>query len=390
MKILVSGGGTGGHITPILAVAHELKKQLPQSQIIYVGERRSKFSDLTKDNAAIDEIHTIFSGKLRRYHGASLFSKLLDVQTLFRNVRDLVYVIVGTAQAWRLLGKLKPDIVFLKGGYVGLPVGLAAAMRRIPFVTHDSDALPGLSNRLVSRWATVHTTGLPTEFYSYPKQKTRYVGVLVVENFRLVDQALQDQYRQELDIPLNAKMLLITGGSLGAQRLNEAVVTITPTLLAKYSDVYIIHQVGKGNLDIYKDHSHGDRLQVKDFIPDMYHYMGAADVVVTRAGATNLAELGVQGKACVVVANPQLAGGHQTENANYLRDHRAVLVVDETSFSDHPNQLQKAIEQLLDYPEMRQELGQTFRSLTKTGAAHELATLLLQTAKHPKALNVEL
>ncbi|HSX43905.1 MAG TPA: UDP-N-acetylglucosamine--N-acetylmuramyl-(pentapeptide) pyrophosphoryl-undecaprenol N-acetylglucosamine transferase [Candidatus Saccharimonadales bacterium] len=381
MKILVCGGGTGGHVTPILAVAHELKKLSPDAQIIYVGERNGKFGDLVAQDVAIDEVHTIFAGKLRRYHGESWFSRLLDVKTLLKNIRDGFLVLIGIIQSMWLLSKVKPDVIFLKGGFVVVPIGFAAALRKIPFVTHDSDAMPGLANRLVGRWARWHATGMPVEFYNYPKETTRYVGVLVSEAFKPVDDTLQREYRAKITIPAEAKMLLITGGSLGAQRLNEAVAKLVPQLLSKYSDLYIMHQVGKGNLGTYKQDIPRDRLKVFEFISDMYLYMGAADAVVTRAGANNLAELGMQGKACIVVPNPQLSGGHQLENAKYLLQHHAVLVVDETSINNSDNKLGEATELLLNNPEARTRLGTALAALSKPQAARELAQLILEAAK---------
>ena len=143
MTILVSGGGSGGHITPILAVAHELKLLQPDCRVVYVGERGGKFQSLTEGQSDIDEVHSIFAGKFRRYHGESWLKRIIDVYTNLKNLRDALYVGLGYLQSFRLLGKVKPDVVFLKGGYVGLPIGLASATRHIAFVTHDSDALPG-------------------------------------------------------------------------------------------------------------------------------------------------------------------------------------------------------------------------------------------------------
>ncbi len=353
----------------------------PDAQIIYVGERNGKFGDLVAQDVAIDEVHTIFAGKLRRYHGESWFSRLLDVKTLLKNIRDGFLVLIGIIQSMWLLSKVKPDVIFLKGGFVVVPIGFAAALRKIPFVTHDSDAMPGLANRLVGRWARWHATGMPVEFYNYPKETTRYVGVLVSEAFKPVDDTLQREYRAKITIPAEAKMLLITGGSLGAQRLNEAVAKLVPQLLSKYSDLYIMHQVGKGNLGTYKQDIPRDRLKVFEFISDMYLYMGAADAVVTRAGANNLAELGMQGKACIVVPNPQLSGGHQLENAKYLLQHHAVLVVDETSINNSDNKLGEATELLLNNPEARTRLGTALAALSKPQAARELAQLILEAAK---------
>jgi len=303
------------------------------------------------------------------------------VSTILKNVRDIFYVCIGTIQAFNLLSKERPDVIFLKGGFVGLPVGLAAAMHKIPFVTHDSDALPGLTNRLVGRWARLHATGLPTEFYSYAKEKSRYVGVLVGEDFVPVTSQLQQQYRAALQLPSEGRLLLVTGGSLGARRLNDEIKEIVPGLLEKYPDLFVVHQVGKGNIALYKDAVLPPRLVSLEFMEGMYRYTGAADVVITRAGANTLAELGVQGKACVVVPNPLLTGGHQLENAEYLLQHNAVLAVDEESFEKGSNDLKKAVEKLLDYPEIRANLGKALQTITKANAAQELASLLLQIGK---------
>ncbi|MBI3624434.1 glycosyltransferase [Candidatus Saccharibacteria bacterium] len=376
MTILVSGGGTGGHVTPILAVAHELKKLQPDCRIIYIGERGGKFAELTHNHAAIDHIYTIYAGKLRRYHGESWLRRLVDIKTLLFNVRDAFFVVIGIFQAWRLVNRIKPDVVFLKGGYVGVPVGVVSAFKQLPFITHDSDAIPGLANRLVSRWAAMHATGLPTNFYNYPKDKAVYVGVLVSDAFKSVDTELQRQYRAELHLPADALVLLVTGGSLGALRLNTAMSQLVPELLAKYPNLYIVHQVGKGNLNAYSVEHH-PRLIVLEFMVGMHRYTGAADVVVARAGANTLAELGVQGKACVVVPNPDLTGGHQLKNAEYLLEHKAVLAVDEATFKSETDELKATIEQLLDNPTERRQLGKTLQSLTKLQAAQELAQLLL-------------
>ena len=244
-------------------------------------------------------------------------------------------------------------------------------------MTHDSDSVPGLANRIVSRWATLHATGMPTEYYSYPKQKTYYVGVLVGGKYHYVDENQQSVYRRELQLPEDGKILLVTGGSLGALRLNKAFDSIAHALLEKFPDLSIVHQVGKGNLTKLPK-SDDPRLVKLEFMEGMYRYTGAADVVVTRAGANTLAELGAQGKACVVVPNHQLTGGHQLKNADYLLQNNAVLVIDEKSFSKDTSQLQSAIERLLQYPVIRFKLAQTLRSVTKIDATKELAVLLLK------------
>ena len=377
MKILLSGGGSGGHITPLLAVAHELKKAHPECRIIYIGERGGKFIHLAEENDAIDEVRTVLAGKFRRYHGESLPKRLLDIRTNLLNLRDLFLFLFGSLQSLVLIRRLKPNIVFLKGGFVGVPVGLAAAFWHVPFVTHDSDATAGLANRIVGQWAAFHATALPEAFYTYPKERTRYVGVLVGDAFQAITPELQAQYKAQLGVPAKNRVLLVTGGSLGAKRLNESFRTIVQKLLEDFSDLIVVHQVGKNGMGVYEGFSH-QRLMVLSFLKDMHHYTGAADVVVARAGANTLAELGVQGKAVIVVPNPELAGGHQLKNAEKLGKEGAVIVVHENNKKQNAIHLNKAIRSLLKDAAQREKLGNKLRDMSPSGAAHRLAMLLLE------------
>lgn len=386
MTIIVSGGGTGGHITPILAVASKLKKLDPNCRIIYVGEKKGKFLDMVEGSKTIDEIRTIYAGKFRRYHKENWFNRIIDFRTIALNIRDMFFMLIGICQAIKIVRELQPNVVFLKGGFVGVPVGLASALCKVPFVTHDSDAIPGLANRMVSRWASVHATAMPAEYYSYPRESTRYIGVLVGDDYRLVTKELKDSYRQELKIPVKSLVLLVTGGSIGAQRINSEMMKIIPRLLLDYPNLYIIHQVGKGNLKIYRNIEKNNRVMPIEFMSSMYQYTGSADVVITRAGANTLAELGIQSKACVVVPNPDLTGGHQLVNADYLLQNHSVKVVQESEF-EHPTKgLDTTVRQLLDYDNIREVLGKELRSLTKKKAAQELAKIIINTAKDNDAI----
>ncbi len=377
---MLTGGGTGGHITPILAVAHELKKQAPDTTIIYVGERGGKFAELTASSEAIDKVYTIWSGKFRRYHARGLRHTLTDYKTPFLNLRDMFYFFTGTVQSWLLLGKLKPNAILLKGGFVGVPVGLAAALRHKRFVTHDSDVLPGLANRTVSRWATVHAVALPPEMYAYPQASTKQVGVLTEPNFQLVDQTQQAAFKQQIGLDAERPVLLITGGSSGAQRLNEAVVEIVSELLTNNPTLQIVHQVGKGKAGVYGDYAH-DRLQVVEFMRPMYAYTGAADVVVARASANTIAELGIQRKPVIVVASPFLAGGHQLKNAELLVAAKSAVAIAETINGTDAAALNTAIQHLLDDEAARTELANNLHDNTLPDAAARLATILLDIGK---------
>lgn len=380
--VVLTGGGTGGHITPILAVAHELKQLDDKVQTVYIGEKGGVFKELTNTNQDIDKTFSVRAGKLRRYHGESFITRLFDFKTNFLNIRDMFYVLVGTVQAWRVLGKIKPSVVFLKGGFVGVPVGIAAGLRKIPIVTHDSDALPGLANRLVSRWVDVHATALPKDFYTYPADKVVQVGVLVEHVYEFVTPEKKKLYRAQLGLPENGDVLLITGGSSGAQRLNEAVRKVLPGLLETYPELYVVHQVGKGKTAVYDGYSH-QRLRVIEFLRPMHVFMGSADVVVARASANTIAELGVQGKAVIAVPSPYLAGGHQLQNAKRLADDGIAVVVQEEDILHEERGLSASIDDLLSHKEKRVQLAEAIHKDVILDAAARLARVIMERVMHP-------
>jgi UDP-N-acetylglucosamine--N-acetylmuramyl-(pentapeptide) pyrophosphoryl-undecaprenol N-acetylglucosamine transferase len=307
---------------------------------------------------------------------------------LYKNLRDAAYVLIGLWQSFKLLGKLRPDVVFIKGGFVGVPVGLAAALRRIPYVTHDSDALPGLANRIVAPWARVHAVALPKEVYQYPADRTVTVGVPVLHHFAPVTTQQMRALRHVLKLDEASQVLLITGGGLGAQRLNDAVITCMPELLNRYSDLHVVHIAGR-QLETEVRQRYRQELQAKDthrvtvkgFVTNMYQYSGAADVIVTRAGGSAIAEFAAQAKATVVVPNPLLTGGHQLKNAKVLADRKAVRLVSEATLRDDHRALMPAITELLDSPEKAALLGKRLSSLAQPDAAHQLAVVLLEVAK---------
>lgn len=323
------------------------------------------------------------AGKFRRYHGAG-WRQLLDVPTMLKNIRDVFKVIIGTWQSYWLLGKLKPDVIFIKGGFVGVPVGISAHWRRIPYVTHDSDAIPGLANRLIAKHASLHAVGMPKELYNYPQDKTVYVGVPISANNQLVGEKEQSGAKQLLSLTPDAPLLLVTGGGLGAERINNAVLEILSDLLREIPSLHVAITTGRG-----KDGSFITALAklltpaqlpqviVKDYVTDLHVYIAAADVVVGRAGATNLAELAAQGKASIIIPNPQLTGGHQLKNAEVLAAKQAIVLIKESDMTESET-FKQAIIQLLSNKQQRQTLGATFHTFATHNAARELAALLLQ------------
>jgi UDP-N-acetylglucosamine--N-acetylmuramyl-(pentapeptide) pyrophosphoryl-undecaprenol N-acetylglucosamine transferase len=394
MKIIVTGGGSGGHITPNLAVARELKQLDPAIEIIYIAQAGDSLGDVPAADKNIDRVYAVRAGKFRRYHGEG-WRQLLDVETLLKNLRDVFYVLAGFWQSFWLLGKVKPDVIFVKGGFVGVPVGLAAALRRIPYITHDSDALPGLANRIIAPWAKLHTVALPKEVYDYPPKNTITVGVPIMHHFGPLTSAIIHEYRHQLKLDEAGKILLVTGGGLGAQRLNDAVETCVPELLDRYKDLWIVHIAGRlSEADVRQRYKQllpakdQHRVIIKGFVNNMYQYSGVADVIVTRASGTAMAEFSAQAKATVVVPNPILAGGHQLKNAKVLADRKAIRMVSEATLRDDHLALMPPLTELFDSPAKITALGKKLETLAQPHAAHMLAVLLLEVAKgtHNQAL----
>lgn len=386
MTIVLTGGGSGGHITPLQAIATELKRQKPSVHLIYIGQRGDSLADIPAADSSIDEVFLVRAGKFRRYHGEGL-RQLLDVSTFLKNARDAVYVAIGLWQSRRLLKRVRPAVIFIKGGFIGVPVGLAAASLHLPYITHDSDATAGLANRIIARWASLHAVSLPAEVYGYPKDKTLTTGIPLQADFVPVTGQLKAAYRREINMPDKAQLLFVIGGGLGAQRVNAAVAEAMPHLLHEFPNLYVVHGAGRANQAAIGQNynqiltpGEQDRVQVFGYLSDVYRYSGAADVIITRAGATNLAEFAVQGKACVVVPSPFLAGGHQLKNAQALANKHAAVVISETDLTDDPNRLAKQVSQLLQSPAERRKLGQQLALLAKPQATKELAAVILEQA----------
>ncbi len=325
-------------------------------------------------------IKRIFAGKLRRYHKIAWWKQLLNVPMMARNLRDIFLVGIGLLQSLWLLWRVKPNAVFTKGGYVCLPVGLAARMLRIPLIIHDSDVHPGLTNRMLARYAAVIATGAPVKFYPYPQERTHYVGIPVDRGYRLLTQKQQQACKAALGLPdIKRPLVVITGGGLGARNLNHIVVTVAGQLLEKAA---ILHVTGQAN---YEEVLAGapDRPDyiVKPFLPEGFAVaFGAADVVITRAGATTMMELAGMGKSVIIVPNPYLPAGHQLKNAAMYEQTKSAIVLDEAELIMNPLKLKAATIDLLGDSAKRTILGKALHAFAKPDAAVDTAALIAEAA----------
>ena len=323
----------------------------------------------------------INAGKFRRYHGQHPLNRILDIKTLALNIRDIFRLPGSIWQTNRVMAKFKPDVVFSKGSFVAVPVGFAAKLRRIPIVTHDSDTVSGLANRIVGRWAKVHATGMPAKYYEYPESSIKYVGIPVDPNIKKVTPKLQKQAKKALEIPEDAQLLLVSGGGNGSQHLNELLLAVAVPLLETNLALHIIHITGPLHQDSMKRSYKSllakpqqKRVRTIGFAGDFYNLITAADLVLGRAGATTIAELAVAGKACIFIPAPFLTGGHQLKNAQALADADAAVILDDNVKAD---ELLAIINELLNDTSRRFELAKNLFGQAKPEAAAELAKLII-------------
>ncbi len=298
---------------------------------------------------------------------------------MFLNIRDTFLVGIGMVQSTIKLIIWRPDVVFTKGGYVCLPVGIAARFLRIPLVIHDSDAHPGLTNRVLARFATSIATGAPLEFYHYPATITRYVGIPIAESFHEHTREEREGAKSEWGIATGKPLIVITGGGLGAQRINETVAETLHELLAIGSVVLIS---GAGQYDELRAlmPPNDEHFQLHAFITDMPVLLTAADVVVTRAGATTILELAALAKPTILIPNAKLTGGHQLKNAAVYAEKNAVLIVNEEAMMQNRQLLVDAVRDLVSHPEEARAMAQRFRTFAKPHAAKEMADMIIAAA----------
>jgi UDP-N-acetylglucosamine--N-acetylmuramyl-(pentapeptide) pyrophosphoryl-undecaprenol N-acetylglucosamine transferase len=382
VKILITGGGSAGHVTPLIAIAAELKKRHPQAVIKYIGQYGDSMRSLTQEASAINHCYRILAGKWRRYHGVGWVDHLLDFKTLLKNLRDGLFFGIGLMQSFGILLFWHPKVVFVKGGYVGLPVGLAAVLLRIPIVTHDSDAVPGLTNKLLSRFAKALAVGLPPEAYRnyYPMSKLHFTGVPIRPEFFLKLDEQANALKESLGFDNQNIVITILGGSLGAIRLNEAVFSSLKELLAD-PQRRLIWVTGSRQYEDIKQRlkslpAFSKRLQIMDFVTEMPKFMAASDVLISRAGATTIAELAALAKPIILVPNQFLTNGHQLKNAALLEAEQAAIVIQEPALAQHPQLLAEAVDKILGDNKLAALLGQNLHKLAVTDATARIVDVI--------------
>ncbi len=322
-KIILTGGGTAGHVTPNLALLPSLKEA--GYDIRYIGSYQGIERKLI-ENAGIP-YDGISSGKLRRY---------FDV----KNFSDPFRVIKGYAEALRLIKRHKPDVVFSKGGFVAVPVVLAAKHYRIPVIIHESDMTPGLANKLCIPSAAKVCCNFPETLKYLPEDKAILTGSPIRAELLKGDRLSGLSYT---NLSANKPVLLIIGGSLGSVAVNTAVRSILPRLL---SDFQIIHICGKGNLDESLIGTAG-YVQYEYVDAPLKHLFAAADVVISRAGANAICELlALRKPSLLIPLSAQASRGDQILNAKSFEKQGFSKVLEEETVTE--DSLYNAIKDLYD------------------------------------------
>jgi UDP-N-acetylglucosamine--N-acetylmuramyl-(pentapeptide) pyrophosphoryl-undecaprenol N-acetylglucosamine transferase len=378
MRIIVSGGGSGGHITPILATIDSLRQYEPDVEILYVGQAGGMEATIAK--AAGLEFAAIRAGKFRRYHGRSIFQALADVETVFLNIRDSFRLVQGVFQSRRIIRDFAPNIIFVKGGYVGLPVGLAARWCHVPYVIQESDIIPGLTNRTLAKHAEAVGTGFPADRYkqTLPMDRVVYTGNPIrPEIFKAHRLEGMEYFKLDPRLPV----ILVVGGGQGSQHINDVVIDSLPELLRNYQVVHVA-----GDRDIERVRFEVKRLQLEQ--ADRYHpysfllkemaaALACADLVVSRAGANAIAEFAVLGKPTILI--PHAAGGHQATNALTLARAGAAKMITDDKLTYRS--LTTVIQQILGSEEEQAYLSKAIKEFAVPDAADRLAKIILEHAQ---------
>lgn len=292
-RIILTGGGTAGHVTPNLALLPSLRKE--EFEIHYIGSYNGIERHLIED-AGIP-YDGISSGKLRRY---------FDI----KNFSDPLRVLKGYGQAKRLMKQYRPDIVFSKGGFVSVPVVLAAKHYKIPVIIHESDMTPGLANKICIPAAQKVCCNFPETLNYLPKDKAVLSGSPIREELLTGDRLSGLQYA---GLSANRPVILVIGGSLGSVTVNHAVRSILPKLLSQFQ---VIHICGKGNLDESLIGTSG-YVQYEYVDKPLRHLFAAADLIISRAGANSICEILALRKPNILIPLSAAASrGDQILNAN--------------------------------------------------------------------------
>ena len=371
MKILFAGGGTAGHINPAIAVANHVKAKEPDSEFLFVGTKEGMESTLVPKQDY--EIRFI------KIHG---FKRKLS----FSNAKVLAEMLTGTLNAAKIIKEFKPDAVVGTGGYVTGPVLLAAALLKIPTLVHEANAFPGVTVRMLAPFVDVVALSL--------KEAANFIkkGVRIEITGNPVRPAILEGNKEQACKALgldNRRTVLIFGGSLGAEKINEAAVDWISSV-AKNRRYQIIMSTGKNNHyeEVVKRFEKNNinladypEIRVSEYIYDMDLCLNAADLIIARSGGS-VSEMTALGKASILVPSPYVAGNHQEHNARAVERSGGAVVITEQSLSAEV--LGKTAESILDSDTVLKTMSDASKSIGVTDASDKIYKIVKGLVENPQ------
>ena len=345
-KFILSGGGTGGHIYPAIAIANELKLQFPDAEFLFVGAQDKM--EMQKVPQAGYEIKGLWIAGLQR-------------KLTLQNLMFPLKLATSLLESRRIIRQFKPNVVIGTGGFASGPLLQAAGQSGIPTVIQEQNSFPGITNKLLSKRANAICVAYENLERFFPKEKIILTGNPVRQD--LIDiESKKDEAIAFYGLDSNKKTLLVLGGSLGARRVNQLIEKELQNMLSQ--NVQIIWQCGKLYFEDYKKYNQ-QHVRVVDFIERMDFVYAAADVIISRAGASSVSELCIVGKPVIFIPSPNVAEDHQTKNAQAIVDAKGAILLKE---SDLDSQFSIVFEALMKDDGKQKQLSANIKKLAMPNA----------------------
>ena len=368
MNVVFTCGGTGGHINPAIAVANCWKERHPEDQILFIGSKGRMEEDLVPQAGFV--IKTI---------EAKGISRSLSLAGIKQNIQAITYALQAVGKCKKILKEFDADIVVGTGGFVSFPALKAASLLKIPTCVHEANAMPGLTTRMIAKRADKVLTCFAdgAEYYN-DSAKVETVGMPVRDAFVFTK---REDARKELG--LTEELLVVSAfGSQGAKAMNEAVAEIMVLEQQAGFPFHHIHATGSYGWEWMPDRVKGlgvdlekaPKISLQEYIYNMPTLMAAADVIISRAGASSCNEIAAAGTPCILIPSPNVTDDHQTKNAKALADHGAAVLLPEAECT--PKRLMAEIQKLLDSEDSRKEMKQALHKICVPDSAQRVCDIM--------------
>lgn len=365
MRVVLTGGGTGGHIYPALAVARQIKQQEPDSELLYIGSQRGLEKQLAEQEGIRFEAIEITG-----------FKRSLA----WDNVKTVLRFVKGVRRSKQLLREFRPDAVIGTGGYVCGPVVYAAVKLGIPSVLHEQNVIPGLTNKFLSRYADVVAVSFPESRNNFPRAKR----VLYTGNPRASQVVSAEAQRGLESLGMNMdkedKLIVVVGGSGGAKAMNDCMVELVPLVAENRSKLKFLLITGKSYYEDTLARIHQSRaelpsdIRIVPYIHNMPEVMAATSIIVCRSGASSIAEITALGLPSIQIPSPNVTNNHQEANARWLESEGAAKVILEHELNGQT--LYEAIKQIAFDPIRYEHMSKMAKRLGKPDAAQAVYRIL--------------